>query len=73
MLAAILLGLYLLGVVFFAFASTYSLKKSDSEEAVQFQVLAEMVPVLAYGVLAMLVVAWPATVAYNIYLHSRKK
>jgi len=73
LLAAILLGLYLFGVVFFAVGSVYSLKRRESEEAVQFELMAEMVPLLAYGVLTILVVAWPATLAYNIYTQSRKK
>lgn len=68
-----LLVLYLLGVVVFAVCTSYALKHSNTDEAVQFRLMAEMVPFIAFGVLTVLVVAWPATVAYNIYTQSRKK
>lgn len=67
--------LYLVGVGVFAWSTAYVLgEKSPQPELRELWIeRAEINPPLIYGFTTLLIVAWPATLAYNLYNYARNK
>lgn len=66
LLAAILVATWLVGIAYTTTQSVLFYKRGEGELADTFRDIAAQNPPLVFGLLTVLIVAWPATLAYSL-------
>jgi NADH:ubiquinone oxidoreductase subunit 6 (subunit J) len=66
LLAAILLAIWLVGIVVMLVSVVYTFETDDSEQTEKVRLAVDLQPAFMIAVLSILIAAWPATLAYSL-------
>lgn len=66
LLSVILVAVWLVGILLTAFSVVYTFKHDNGPVTQQFRTVMDVNPVVVTAFLAVLIIAWPATLAYSL-------